>query len=344
MKCQNCGASAAAAETRCAHCGAALPDPGPMAVADAEPGVAPAQAAPHAGQPASLPLAGPWPRYWARLFDLGLWLIVTGLVGAVLAGLFAPELLDRFAAGGRLQDQVLTLALVPFAMALDALTYALFGNTPGKWLAGLRVSDEQGRKLRPLRYLRRNLGVYANGIALGLGLIALITLIHNFNKVKSGRLASWDERTEARVFRMRGGLGRTTLAATAYLLLMGSFALLALIPEPTPEQVLQEIADSANEGTPRMTGEQLRLDRIFLAPGRVLQYDYTLLDADEGADLEALKTRTQSGGRSGAVNLLCRDLVDLKDFGARVRFRYADRANRTLVTFEASQKDCSGGS
>jgi uncharacterized RDD family membrane protein YckC len=275
--------------------------------------------------------------------DLCLWLVVVGVVGAVLAGLFAPGLLDRFAAGGRVQDQLLTLVVTPFAMALDALTYALFGNTPGKWLAGLRVADADGRKLRPRRYLRRNLGVYVNGLALGLGLIALITLIYNFNKVKSGRLSSWDERTDARVFRTRGGLGRTTLAATAYLLLIGSFALLALIPEPTPEEVLQQTADGANKGTPRMMGEQLRLDRIFLAPGRVLQYDYTLLDADEGADLDALKTRMQSGGRSGVVNTLCRDFVDLKNYGARVRFRYADRANRTLVTLEASQKDCSGG-
>jgi hypothetical protein len=37
------------------------------------------------------------------------------------------------------------------------------------------------------------------------------------------------------------------------------------------------------------------------------------------------------------------DLVDLRDYGAGVRFRYADRANRTLVTLEASQKDGAGG-
>ena len=344
MNCGNCGAAAAAGETRCASCGAPLGEaqPSPQPPSEVAAALAASTDPPQAaGTAPAPPAAGPWPRYWARACDVTLWALVLALVGGVLVGLFAPSALDRLAqSAGRLEDQLLALLLLPFAMALDALTYALFGNTPGKWLAGLRVADLEGRKLSLGRYTVRNLGVYVYGLALGLGLIGLFTLIHNFNRVRNGDVTSWDERAQTRTFRVRGGLARTCLAAGAYLLLVLLGVGIAHIPEPTPEETLQYIANSVNKDAPRMLDETTRLDRVFIAPGPVLQYDYTLLAADEEPDAEVFKQRIRE--QHDLVKTLCEDLADLKEYGAGLRFRYADRANHTILTLEASQADCRG--
>jgi uncharacterized RDD family membrane protein YckC len=320
MNCQTCGAETRPGDSACAHCGT------PLATSPPPPADAPAP-------PDVPPLAGPWPRYWARTLDLTLWTLLC----AFALGVFAPQWLDAtFPTNERLQEQLLGLILLPFAMAGDAITYMLFGNTPGKWAAGLRVRDVAGQKLKPLRYLARNARLYLNGLALGLGLIAIITLIHQYRRVSPGALTSWDERLDSRVRRVRGGILRTSVTATLVLVvLVGSVGLGEYTKNMSPEDNLQWIAAIANRGAPSMLTEHTRLDRVSVAPGLVLQYDYTLLDVDsQQTAIDTAAVRKEMAGS------MCDDLLPGLDPNARVRFRYANRQGKPLAAVDISKADC----
>jgi uncharacterized RDD family membrane protein YckC len=310
VNCQNCGAELQPGDSTCARCGTALTVSPP-------------------------PLAGPWPRYWARSLDLTLWIMLC----AFLLGIFAPQLLDAAPADERVQEQLLGLILLPFALAGDALTYLLFGNTPGKWAAGLRVRDVADQKLKPLRYLARNSRVYLHGLALGLGLISIVTLIHQYRRVRSGALSSWDERLESRVQHVRGGMVRTGVTATVTLTLaIAGMALGKYVEHLSPEDSLQWVASVANRGAPRMLDEHTRLDRVSVGPGLVLQYDYTLLDQHAG---EAQETAFDAGALHEKVaKSVCEDLSFVFDQNGRVRFRYVDPDGKPLVDVEVSKADC----
>jgi len=316
MNCHNCGAELQPTESACAHCGAA-------------------------STISTLPLAGAWPRFWARSLDVTLWLL---LCGAVLE-FRAPTLLDAGgSANAHLVEQFLGLMSLPVAMAGDALTYMLFGNTPGKWAAGLRVRDLAGNKLRPLQYLLRNSRVYVHGLALGLWLIAIVTMIEQYRRVRSGALTSWDVRLESRVLHVRGGMLRVSLAASVVLmlalsvlagLLVGTFGLPEWAKPMSPEENLQWMASIANENAPSMLDERIRLDRVSVAPGLVLQFDHTLIN--ENLPETSFDTDLQ---RKQVVKSVCENLSFALDQHARVRFRYADRDGKPLGAIDVSKADC----
>lgn len=286
-----------------------------------------------------LELARPWPRYWARSLDLILW----GLLLALVGGALAPQLLDIGAGlGERASDQILAIIVLPFAMAADALTFALFGNTPGKWLAGLAVRDPAGGRLARLSYLKRNAGVYVNGLGLGVGIVALFTAHRQYARVKSGALTSWDQWQDSRVVRVRGGTWRTFLTAGLYLALLGAgigagiyFATLS------PQDKLQFIASSANPDKPTMLDDTVRLDRVYVAPGLVLEFDYTVLGTSK-ADAAVFAERLEQDSRADLVKQFCTDMSMVADVGGSVRWRYADETGRMLHAIDVSKKDCPG--
>ena len=146
---------------------------------------------PHDDALLSLPLASPWRRWCARLFDLWWECMLIGMVLGMVAGLFAPGLLDMIDSPGG--DKLLGLAMLPPALLLDAALMAYFGNTPGKALLGLRVGLVDGRPVSFVQLCWRNLGVWAAGLGLGLPLVNLFTMARQHRRLVSGQAASYDE-------------------------------------------------------------------------------------------------------------------------------------------------------
>ena len=82
----------------------------------------------------------PWRRYFARSFDL---LLCGALWNAVLGLGMNINVLNR-AAGWQIVDGVVELVLL---LLLEPLLLTLLGATPGKWLLGLRVTDQNDQRL-----------------------------------------------------------------------------------------------------------------------------------------------------------------------------------------------------
>jgi hypothetical protein len=122
----------------------------------------------------------PWVRYLARSSDM--W-ICGFLVGAMAgyAGIMAE--IPRFVLG-------LTVPLV--WVFVEALLLSTWGTTPGKWLFSTWVTDAMGNRLSFSHALSRAFSVWFMGLAFGLPIITLITLIVSYVKLKNQGITPWD--------------------------------------------------------------------------------------------------------------------------------------------------------
>ncbi|MET1113921.1 MAG: RDD family protein [Comamonas sp.] len=142
---------------------------------------------------ARLAPAGAWRRFWARMVDL--WII--GMPTALLGWLLLAQVqiqVPGFAHWLQRPSSTLLLALcvLPLTMALEAGVFAFFGTTPGKSLLGVEVMTLDGQPLTPTQYLRRQLGVFWFGFALGLPIISLIAMVSHGLSLQMGEPTPYD--------------------------------------------------------------------------------------------------------------------------------------------------------
>ncbi len=138
----------------------------------------------------AFPLAGAWPRWLARSFDVW-W--QTALVALVLGQLLchvSPSFLQWLETpfGWKLFG----LACMPGGLLLDAALLAWAGNTPGKALLGLRLVTADGRAPRLRELAARNLALWRSGLALGLPIVSLATMARQGLRLRKGLQASYD--------------------------------------------------------------------------------------------------------------------------------------------------------
>jgi len=304
----------------------------------------------HTPPPANL--AAPWPRYWARCLDLLVW--TTALFAVLVALVRSGDIqLQIFQPGGLFAgpggDQLLAWAILPLAIIVDAITYSLFGNTPGKCLAGIKVLDVGGRRLTLGGYLQRNFGMYLNGFGTGFPFVALFTLVSSHRRAVRGELMSWDQSSNARAFAMSTAAGRTWLTAIAYIALTAALGIVgaqqkSVTPPPveSPEQQLQEAATSVNRKTPVMVDNETRLDRAEAGPGLLFTYHYTLMNIRKAAvDPGRLDEVVRGTMRETLRSKVCTSLKSMLDLNATIRYHYLDEDGADLVTLAFSQADCS---
>ena len=137
----------------------------------------------------------PWRRYAARIADNTIVGLATWWIIGLVAYSVAPAESDAFfaiftAPGGQLLDAMLTLLC---AIPGNAAMIGLSGLSIGKWIFGVRVL-RNGRPIGFRAALVRELDIWARGLALGVPLISLGTLIVAFNRLQQEKAAVWDQR------------------------------------------------------------------------------------------------------------------------------------------------------
>lgn len=143
-----------------------------------------------------LRLAGPWPRYFARLFDA---CFVTAVLMFTLTLVTGQFLGARPAQAFAEHPWVLVAWILVGFPLFDAVLAAIFGNTPGKAMLGVRVVDARGRRASLPRYFVRNLFVSSVGFGCGLGLVAIGVQLWQFLRVRNGQAAVYDPWVKCRV-------------------------------------------------------------------------------------------------------------------------------------------------
>lgn len=121
-------------------------------------------------------------RFWARWLDLSLY---SGLWWLLLYMLHADI-------GSVIQSVWILLLLYLPWVPLEALMISQFSSTPGKWLLGLRVRNDDGTRLAGRQSVVRALRVYFLGIGMGWSLVALVCQLLSFFHVRSNGKALWD--------------------------------------------------------------------------------------------------------------------------------------------------------
>jgi hypothetical protein len=142
------------------------------------------------------------------------------LLLAVALGILRPSL---FQANGFFTGQLGTnlfgWLLIPFVMVFDAIAYTLFGNTLGKWTAGIKVKSIAGEKISFVSYLKRNFGVYLFGLGTGIPIVSLVTMGSNYNHAEGQDPARWDQSAGTRPFVKSTSTPRLVVVGAIWLVL-----------------------------------------------------------------------------------------------------------------------------
>lgn len=166
------------------------------------------------------PIAGPWRRWLARSIDVAWTLAALSFAIFFVLGATQSELLGKALTNAG--QQVISVCLMPIAFLLDAVVFAVFGNTPGKALLGVKVLNADGTKPAFGAFAGRNLRVWLAGYGLGIPLVTLFTMVRQHGRVKAGRAASYDESSARRVEGTPIGALRVAAAIAVYLAIIGA--------------------------------------------------------------------------------------------------------------------------
>lgn len=264
--------------------------------------------------------AGRWPRFWARMSDV--W-IETTLLGVLVGYAMTPEMHSAvFASPGA--DRWFGLVLLPFAMILNAGTVAVFGNSIGKAVAGIRVGDIRGEAVPFSVLAQRNVGVWWYGLAAGFPLINLFTLWKSSAQLIDNKILRWDLSTGTRCYAVASSTIRTWATAGLTIVVILSVALYSAWAED-PKRVIASAVEEVNRTAPQMVDAVTRLERAEVGGAGELVYVYTLTDVSfETHDLELVREEIEGTFREGIVQNACGagDFRTMIDGGIPAVFRY----------------------
>lgn len=263
--------------------------------------VLPAYAAPAPGEQDRIPPAGcPWRRFFARGIDLSLY----GLIWLMLA-LWGFRL-NPDAQIGWVWSVLCSYVAWTLTFALEPLLLHFWGTTPGKWVFGLSVRDEDGKKLSLRTALARTWGVFCIGMGYGL---PFYNLYRNFVCYRACREEElpWDldnacaivvRERETRWYRVAGYLALGVLTTLAE----QGISLRAELPPHQGELTLAEYVDNCNDYLeyhkypPYVAADGTWQDQ----PSRGYLHDLGLEDR-----CPAVKVETDENGYVSAVTVTC---------------------------------------
>ena len=87
---------------------------------------------------------------------------------------------------------VLILLALPLSIFASSVQYVLFGGTLGKWICGVRVSDEQGNQPTRWGFFWRDIKVLVRGEWLRLWVLAAIGNVIQYNRIVAGKAVSYE--------------------------------------------------------------------------------------------------------------------------------------------------------
>ena len=131
----------------------------------------------------------PWRRWLARMLDMTLYGTAFDVLWLVL---LRDQSLIRLEAGSVAAQWVLGLLLLAFTLAVEPLWLHFVGWTPGKWVFGLKLRDENGKKLSLSQGFQRGAVIIWEGYGLNLPVYDLWRFWKCREMGLEGRDCHWD--------------------------------------------------------------------------------------------------------------------------------------------------------
>jgi len=169
--------------------------------------------------------ASSYKRFVARMFDICLLTLILQLslaaflafVGSTAYVLITQSLLVQLS---------LAIVLLPLALLLEAALLSDFGNTPGKYLLGLRLACDDQKQLKFRRLFKRSALIWLKGLACGVPIISLATLLWQRSHVTKYKKTSYDQSLGLQVNQQALSIYRKLLALMGIMSLTGLIAYL----------------------------------------------------------------------------------------------------------------------
>lgn len=227
------------------------------------------------GEPVEASLqATAWSRLWARALDIQ---VAGGALSLLVLGLF-PGLLAADIFAGSSGNLLFGLIMLPLALLLDAIILALFGQTPGKAIAGIRVETIRHERLSIAQAIERNLLIYTRGLFIGIPILSLIGPFLAFNDLKANRQAYWDRDSFTRVFSKRHNAARSALAAVLVLVTAIGVQKAAQFVGPSALDQIEASIPALNSDLPKFVDSATMVDRvIWNSSDRMIVFKYTVV-------------------------------------------------------------------
>lgn len=127
----------------------------------------------------------PWRRFFARALDG----FVYSVSWAVFLSLVFNVNMGARSTGEGLLDSIVGILLMIF---IEPVMLAQFGTTLGKWLLGLRVTDNDDRRLTYAEALSRTWTVFWRGMGLNLPIYNLIRQWKSYKACDAGETLDWE--------------------------------------------------------------------------------------------------------------------------------------------------------
>jgi len=127
----------------------------------------------------------PWRRFFARGFDM----MLCSTVWSVFLLLVLNINVSNRGAGADVLDGIVGILLMLF---IEPALLALVGTTPGKWFLGLRVTDNDDRRLSYGAALSRTWTVFCRGVGLSIPIYNLVRLWKSYKACDAGETLDWE--------------------------------------------------------------------------------------------------------------------------------------------------------
>jgi len=145
----------------------------------------------------NLNLAKPWYRFFARTLDLYIGIMVIGFLAELTLGKSSVCYVNLMNTPNN--GYAVGIIFMPFALLLDALICNIFGTNLGKYIFGIHIVKETNEPTFK-DWIRRNLGVWISGYAIGFPLVSLLTMHNQKKRVESNKQSSYDEKLGFNVY------------------------------------------------------------------------------------------------------------------------------------------------
>lgn len=136
----------------------------------------------------------PWARLFARFLDY----LTFDFVIIVIA-IFTVINLAEFPGTTPVELYVFAMVTSFLWIFVEALLLSIYGTTPGKYIFGIRVLGERGKKLSFGAAFKRALLVWVKGVGLFLPVVNIITAVLGFRQLEKKHVTSWDRDSGATV-------------------------------------------------------------------------------------------------------------------------------------------------